>query len=199
MRIQITLTQTATLVILAVAAISGALSKSEVVQAQTINASATFTTSGVLAASRIEATRALEATLLSFTAVLSPSVAAQSARDKLETIQFPPGRTTTVLKGTLLLRCKAEAENCDAVKKGYALPALAGQTLTLKLSPSGGNVIINDILGIDGKSVIPTDADEDFWYGWPVKLKQGGEDRIYVSTTETAKRVNSYALNVTLK
>ena len=136
---------------------------------------------------------------LSFTAILSPSVTPQSASDKLEAIHFPPGRTTAVLKGTLLLRCKAEAENCDPVKKGYALHAQAGQTLTLKLSPSGGNVIINDILGIDGKSVIPTDADEDFWYGWIVKLKKEGEYHIYVSTTETAKRVNSYALNVTLK
>jgi len=60
-------------------------------------------------------------------------------------------------------------------------------------------VIINDILGADGKSLIPTDAEEEFWYGWTVKLKNAGEYRIYVSTTETAKRVNSYALNVTLK
>jgi len=131
--------------------------------------------------------------------VLSSLVTAQSARNKLEAIQFPPGRTTTVFKGTLLLRCKAEAENCDPVKKGYALHAQAGQTLTLKLSPSGGNVIINDILGIDRKSLIPTDEGEDFWYGWTVKLKKDGVYHIYVSTTETAKRVNSYALNVTLK
>ena len=143
--------------------------------------------------------RILTLVFLSFTAVLSPSVTAQSARDKLEAIQFPPDRTTTVLQGTLLLRCKAEAENCNPEKKGYSLHAQAGQTLTLKLSPSRGNVIINDILGIDRKSVIPTDADEDFWYGWTVKLKENGEYRIYVSTTETAKRVNSYTLNVTLK
>ena len=32
-----------------------------------------------------------------------------------------------------------------------------------------------------------------------MKLKENGEYRIYVSTTETAKRVNSYTLNVTLK
>ena len=143
--------------------------------------------------------RILTLVFLSFTAVLSPSVTAQSTRDKLEAIQFPTGRTTIVLKGTLLLRCKAEAENCDPVKKGYALKAQAGQTLTLKLSPSGGHVIINDILGVDGKSVIPTDADEDFWYGWTVKLKKDGEYHIYVTTTETAKRVSSYTLNVTLK
>src|SRR5438132_7986528 len=142
--------------------------------------------------------RILASVFLSLTAALSPPVAAQSPRAKFEPIQFPPGRTTAVLKGTLLLRCKAEAENCDPVKKGYALHAQAGQTLTLKLSPSGGNVIINDILDIDGKSVIPTDADEDFWYGWIVKLKKEGEYHIYVSTTETAKRSNSYSLNVTL-
>ncbi len=143
--------------------------------------------------------RILASVFLSLTVVLSPSVTAQSAKAKLEPIQFPPGRSTTLLKGTLLLRCKAEAENCNPVKKGYALNAQAGQTLTLKLSPSGGNSIINDILGTDGKSIIPTDADEDFWYGWTVKLKKKGEYHIYVSTTETAKRVNSYTLSVTLK
>lgn len=136
---------------------------------------------------------------LSFTAGLFPLATAQSSRDKLETIQFPPGQATTVLKGTLLWRCKAESENCDPAKRGYALRAQAGQTLTLGLSPRGGNVIINDILGADGKSLIPADAEEDFWYGWTVRLKQAGEYRIYVSTTETAKRVNTYALNVTLK
>lgn len=137
--------------------------------------------------------------VLSFTGGLLPSAIAQSPKDKLEAIQFPPGQVTTVLKGTMLLRCKAEAENCDPAKRGFALHAQAGQKLTLRLSPKGGNVIINDILGTDGKSVIPADAEEDFWYGWTLRLKQAGEYRIYVSTTETAKRINTYTLNVTLK
>ena len=108
--------------------------------------------------------RILVLVFLSFTAVLSQSVAAQSTRDKLETIQFPPSLTTTLLKGTLLVRCNPSEENCIYVKRGYVLHAKAGQTLTLKLSRSPGNVnvsdtlgpvIINDILGPDGKSVIP--------------------------------------------
>ena len=126
-------------------------------------------------------------------------VLGQGTKDRLETIHFSPEQSSIVLKGTLLLRCKAEAENCPGVKKGYVLHGGVGQTLTLKLSSIGANVIISDILGADGKSVIPADADEDFWYGWTVKLKKVGEYRIYVSTTENSKRVNNYTLNVTLK
>jgi hypothetical protein len=67
MRIQISLSQIATLLILAVAAISGTFSNSATVRAQAINASATFATSNVLAAaSRIEAIRTLEAAVQSF-------------------------------------------------------------------------------------------------------------------------------------
>jgi len=67
------------------------------------------------------------------------------------------------------------------------------------LSQKGGDVIINDILDPDGKSVTPADAGEDFWYGWTVKLEKTGEYRLYVNTTDTSKRVNSYTLNVSLK
>ncbi len=67
MRIQISLTQILTLLILAVAANLGTFSNSATVRAQTINASATFATSNVLAAaSRIEAIRGLEAAIQSF-------------------------------------------------------------------------------------------------------------------------------------
>jgi hypothetical protein len=46
--------------------------------------------------------------------------------------------------------------------------------------------------------LIPDDAGEDFWYGGTVNLPQTGEYRLYVSTTETAKRANKYALSVTV-
>src|SRR5260370_19747212 len=68
MRIRMSLTQIATHLILAVAAISGTVSNSATVRAQTINASATFTTSDVLLAAALcpEALRTVRATGQSF-------------------------------------------------------------------------------------------------------------------------------------
>jgi hypothetical protein len=142
-------------------------------------------------------TLGLSAALLIFSTLPAPFAAvAQRATDKPEVVQFAPGRSEAVLKGVLTLPCRSAAVNCPAAKKGYALRARAGQTLAVKLGPQDGNVIINDILDARGKSLIPADADEDFWYGWTAKLPETGDYRIYVSTTETARRINKYTLSI---
>lgn len=131
-------------------------------------------------------------------AFVLPTLSQAQERNKLESIQIAPGHSSVRLAGSLVLSCGAEARDCPSIKKGYLLRVLAGQTITIKLEPENGDVVINDILDPHQQSIIPPDAGKDFWYGWKVEPTEKGEYRIYVSTAEKAKRVNTYTLRVSI-
>ena len=122
--------------------------------------------------------------------IWTPSIPAQNTSRDLQRVRFKPGQTKVVVKGMLPR---------GSSKRGYLLHAKAGQTLKVDLAPQTGNVIIQDIFGPDSKSLIPADADEDFWYGWKVKVTTTGDYSVFVGTTETAKRMNNYTLKLTLE
>lgn len=118
------------------------------------------------------------------------AAAQQNRRGAPDAIHFEPGHTKAVLKGALLR---------GRTKHAYVLRAKAGQTLTLHLTSTADAVIINDILGPDKKSAIPPDVGEDFWTDWTVEPTKAGDYFISVITTEIAKRINRYTLEVSLK
>lgn len=111
-----------------------------------------------------------------------------SAQRNVQRIQFPPGRTTTVLKGAL----KGDAEFT------YILRAKRGQTLLAHLAVNGDASLTikgpnnRNLTNADG-----SDAGDDF----SVILQSTGDYRITVFPPDTADRkdIARYTLEVTIR
>jgi hypothetical protein len=107
---------------------------------------------------------------------------AQKGRSIVRRVNFPRGRTTTVLKGT--------------VKRGlshdYLLRARAGQTMTVHLTASAAGMSLT-ILKPDGETWIYDTKD------WSGELPQTGTYRINVLPDTTTERPTSYALEVMIR
>jgi hypothetical protein len=122
----------------------------------------------------------LLATLLLFASLAGAT--AQKGRSVVRQVNFPRGRTTTVLKGT--------------VKRGlshdYLLRARAGQTMTLHLTTAASGMSLT-ILKPDGETWIDDTKD------WSGELPSTGTYRINVLPDTTTERPTSYALEVVIR
>jgi len=129
---------------------------------------------------------ALSLFALFFIATLSVS----AQRKNVQRIQFPPGRTTVVLKGEL------RGENDFT----YILRARKGQTLIAHLAVEHDCCASLMTKGPDNNGLTNadgTDAGEDF----SVVLKQTGDYRLIVFPPDTADRkdIARYTLEVTIR
>jgi hypothetical protein len=132
----------------------------------------------------------MTARLLVLLVLLSGTTHLVAAKGKnVQRIQFPPGRTTVVLKG--VLRGTADMT--------YVLRARKGQTLTAHLVENKCCVALltkgpdnNSLRNADG-----TDAGEDF----SLVLKQTGDYRLIVFPPDTAdnKDIARYTLEITIR
>jgi hypothetical protein len=123
-----------------------------------------------------------------FALLLSTTLCVSAQRKNTQRIQFPPGRTTTVLKGTL----RGDAEST------YILRAGKGQTLLAHLSVNGEASIM--IKGPNNRSLTNadgSDAGDDF----SIILQSTGDYRITVFPPDTADRkdIARYTLEVTIR
>ena len=107
---------------------------------------------------------------------------AQKGKSIVRRVNFPRGRTTVVLRGT--------------VKRGlshdYLLRARAGQTMTLHLTTNASGMSLT-ILRPDGETWIDDTKD------WSGELPSTGTYRINVLPDTTTERPTSYALEVMIR
>jgi hypothetical protein len=107
---------------------------------------------------------------------------AQKGRSVVRRVNFPRGRTTTVLRGT--------------VKRGlshdYLVRARAGQTMTLHLTTNASGMSLT-ILKPDGESWIDDTKD------WSGELPSTGTYRINVLPDTTTERPTQYALEIMIR
>jgi hypothetical protein len=110
------------------------------------------------------------------------TVPAQKGKSIIRRVNFPRGRTSVVLRGT--------------VKRGlshdYLLRARAGQTLTTHLTTKAGGMSLT-ILKPDGETWIYDTKD------WSGELPSTGTYRINVLPDTTTERPTSYALEVMIR
>ena len=122
----------------------------------------------------------LSATLFLFASLVTAS--AQKGRSIIRQVNFPRGRTTTVLRGT--------------VKRGlshdYLLRARAGQTMTVHLTTNAGGMSLT-ILKPDGESWIYDTKD------WSGELPSTGTYRINVLPDTTTEQPTRYALEIMIR
>lgn len=126
--------------------------------------------------------------LILFALVLGATLSAQAQRKNVQRIQFPPGRTTTVLKGAL----RGDADST------YILRASKGQTLIAHLAVNGEASLM--IKGPNGRSLTNpdgTDAGDDF----SIILQRTGDYRIIIFPPDTVDRkdIARYTLEVTIR
>ena len=126
------------------------------------------------------ATHILIATLILFASFTG--VAAQKGKSVVRRVNFPRGRTTTVLRGT--------------VKRGlshdYLLRARAGQTMTLHLATTAAGMSLT-ILKPDGETWIYDVKD------WSGELPSTGTYRINVLPDTTTEEPTRYALEIRIR
>lgn len=123
-----------------------------------------------------------------FALLLGTTVCVSAQRKNVQRIQFPPGRTTTVLKGVL----RGDTEFT------YLLRAKRGQTLLAHLSVKGEASIM--VKGPNNRSLTNadgSDAGDDF----SIILQSTGDYRITVFPPDTADRKDMarYTLEVTIR
>jgi hypothetical protein len=109
-------------------------------------------------------------------------VAAQKGRSVVRRVNFPRGRTTTVLKGTVR----------RGLSHDYLLRARAGQTMTLHLATTASGMSLT-ILKPDGETWLDDTKD------WSGELPMTGTYRINVLPDTTTERQTSYALEITIR
>lgn len=133
--------------------------------------------------------RVLCATFL-FALILGTSLFASAQRKNVERVQFPQGRTTTVLKGVL----KGQSDMT------YIVRARKGQTLLAHLAVENNCCAGILIKGPDNRNQTNadgTDAGDDF----SIILKRTGDYRIVVFPPDTADRkdIARYTLEITIR
>jgi hypothetical protein len=107
---------------------------------------------------------------------------AQKGRSIVRRVNFPQGRTTTVLRGTVR----------RGLSHDYLLRARAGQTMTLHLATEARGMSLT-ILKPDGESWIDDTKD------WSGELPATGTYRINVLPDTTTERPTTYALEVMIR
>lgn len=107
---------------------------------------------------------------------------AQKGRSIISRVNFPRGRTTTVLKGTVR----------RGLSHDYLLRAKAGQTMTIHLAATAAGMSIT-ILRPDGETWIYDTKD------WSGELPATGTYRINVLPDTTTERPTRYTLEVTIR
>ncbi|HEY0377407.1 MAG TPA: hypothetical protein VGC87_10670 [Pyrinomonadaceae bacterium] len=107
---------------------------------------------------------------------------AQKGHSVIRRVNFPRGRTTAVLKGTVR----------RGLSHDYLLRARAGQTMTVHLTTEAAGMSIT-ILRPDGESWIDDTKD------WSGALPATGTYRINVLPDTTTESPTSYALEVTIR
>jgi hypothetical protein len=107
---------------------------------------------------------------------------AQKGRSVVRRVNFPHGRTTAVLKGTVR----------RGLSHDYLLRARAGQTLTVHLTTDAAGMSLT-ILKPDGQSWLDDTKD------WSGELPATGTYRINVLPDTTTESPTRYALEVTIR
>lgn len=123
---------------------------------------------------------ALVATLVLFASLTG--VTAQKGKSVIRRVNFPRGRTTTVLKGTVR----------RGLSHDYLLRARAGQTMTLHLTTAVGGMSLT-ILRPDGETWVYDVKD------WSGQLPSTGTYRINVLPDTTTEAPTRYALEVMIR
>ena len=128
--------------------------------------------------------------LLLFTLLLGSALYASAQRKNVARVQFPPGRTTAILKGVL----KGQADMT------YVVRARKGQTLLAHLAVENDCCASLMARGPDNRSLTNpdgSDAGEDF----SIILQRTGDYRLVVFPPDTADRkdVARYTLEVTIR
>jgi hypothetical protein len=126
--------------------------------------------------------------LLFFALLLGTTLCTEAQRKSVQRIQFPPGRTTTVLKGVL----RGDSDYT------YILRASKGQTLIAHMAVNGEASLM--IKGPNGRSLTNpdgTDAGDDF----SIILQRTGDYRLIVFPPDTVgrKEIARYTLEVTIR
>lgn len=123
-----------------------------------------------------------------FALMLGTTLCVSAQRSNVQRIQFPQGRTTTVLKGVL----KGDTEST------YILRAKKGQTLLAHLAVNGEASLT--IKGPNNRSLTNTDG-SDAGNDFSVILQSTGNYRITVFPPDTADRkdIARYTLEVTIR
>jgi hypothetical protein len=126
--------------------------------------------------------------LILFALLLGTTLCISAQRGNVQRIQFPAGRTTTVLKGAL--RGDAEAT--------YILRAKKGQTLLAHLAVNGEASLM--VKGPNNRSLTNADG-SDAGNDFSVILQSTGDYRITVFPPDTADRkdIARYTLEVTIR
>ena len=129
---------------------------------------------------KLIAGHALLATLLLLASLATGS--AQKGKSVIRRVNFPRGRSTVVLEGTVR----------RGLSHDYLLRARAGQTMTAHLSTNAGGMSLT-ILKPDGETWI---YDTKEWSG---ELPFTGTYRINVLPDTTTEQRTRYALEVTIR
>jgi hypothetical protein len=122
----------------------------------------------------------LAATLVLFASFTAAT--AQKGRSVVRHVNFPRGRTTTVLRGTVR----------RGLSHDYLVRARAGQTMTLHLTTNAAGMSLT-ILKPDGESWIDDTKD------WSGELPSSGTYRINVLPDTTTERPTQYALEIMIR
>lgn len=125
-------------------------------------------------------THALAASLVLLS--LAAGATAQKGKSVIRRVNFPTGRTSTVLKGTVR----------RGISHDYLLRARAGQTMTLHLSAVAAGMSLT-ILRPDGETWVYDVRD------WSEELPSTGTYRINVLPDTTTERPTTYALEVSIR
>jgi hypothetical protein len=107
---------------------------------------------------------------------------AQKGRSVASRVNFPRGRTTTILKGTVR----------RGLSHDYLLRARAGQTMTVHLTTDAAGMSLT-ILKPDGESWLDDTKD------WSGELPATGTYRINVLPDTTTESPTRYALEVAIR
>lgn len=116
-----------------------------------------------------------------FMACAASLVSAQKGTSVVRRVQFPRGRTTAILRGTVR----------RGVSHDYLLGARRGQTMTVHLTSNGGTSLT--ILSPDGEAIA------DFVSDWSGELPANGDYRINVLPPTETNRPAQYTLEVTIR
>jgi hypothetical protein len=135
-------------------------------------------------------TKILRCALVLLALVLSSALSSSAQRKNVQRVQFPQGRTTTVLKGVL----RGDSDMT------YVVRATKGQTLLSHLAVENDCCASILIKGPDGRDLTNadgTDAGDDF----SIVLRRTGDYRIVVFPPDTVARkdIARYTLEVTIR
>ncbi|MDT5059643.1 MAG: hypothetical protein QOH63_102 [Acidobacteriota bacterium] len=123
-----------------------------------------------------------------FALLLTTTLCASAQRKNVQRIQFPTGRTTTVLKGVL----RGDSDFT------YILRASKGQTLLAHLVVNGDASLMAK--GPNGRSLTNSDG-SDAGNDFSIILQRTGDYRLIVFPPDTADRkdIARYTLEVTIR